>query len=547
MERENKTTFPDGTFQRMQYDHWTTTITNTNGIATNSESDAFGRTIQITEHNGAASFVTDYVYDVNDRLTTVKDSAAPRNITNLTYDWLGQKQTIDDPDMGQWAYAYDAVGNLLRQTDANGKSVCFGYDALNRVTSKTARNGSTCAASVLYTVSYGYDEGTGAQGQTQIGWRTSMTDPSGSASWQYDRRGRVTQASKTITGAPANPYETLYTYNDLDQVASVQYPAGEVVTTTYNNRNLPAALTSTLQAFYVSGSAYNASDQLTSLTLSNGVVTTYGYDVETLRLASLQTGTGGALQNLGYTYDAVGNVKTLTDAVPLPVQVTTYNYDDLSRLKDATLPGVYTHTWTYSSIGNMLTRNDNNGNATYQYNDANHAHAVTQTTVNGVSKYYCYDANGNMTKRGSSNATCTSGGDTLTYDTENRLTSITVSGTTSYVYDGDGNRVKKTVGSTSTYYVGNYYEVTNGAVTKYYYFGKQRVAMKVGSAVTYLHGDHLGSTSVTTNASGQCTSAQWLTRHHTPRDSISNMCDDASLRVWECANACAALWWDRTN
>jgi len=35
------------------------------------------------------------------------------------------------------------------------------------------------------------------------------------------------------------------------------------------------------------------------------------------------------------------------------------------------------------------------------------------------------------------------------------------------------------------------------------------VAMKVGSVVTYLHSDHLGSTSVTTNASGQCTSSQW--------------------------------------
>ena len=39
-------------------------------------------------------------------------------------------------------------------------------------------------------------------------------------------------------------------------------------------------------------------------------------------------------------------------------------------------------------------------------------------------------------------------------------------------------------------------------VTKYYVFGSQRVAMRVGNAVYYLHGDHLGSTSLTTNASG---------------------------------------------
>ncbi|MBI5653892.1 MAG: RHS repeat-associated core domain-containing protein [Chloroflexi bacterium] len=60
--------------------------------------------------------------------------------------------------------------------------------------------------------------------------------------------------------------------------------------------------------------------------------------------------------------------------------------------------------------------------------------------------------------------------------------------------------MKKVVGGTTTYYVGNWYEVTNGAATKYYYFGAQRVAMKQGSAVTYLHGDHLGSTSATSGA-----------------------------------------------
>ena len=37
-------------------------------------------------------------------------------------------------------------------------------------------------------------------------------------------------------------------------------------------------------------------------------------------------------------------------------------------------------------------------------------------------------------------------------------------------------------------------------VTKYYYFGSQRVAMQTASGITYLHADHLGSTSVTSGA-----------------------------------------------
>jgi hypothetical protein len=39
-------------------------------------------------------------------------------------------------------------------------------------------------------------------------------------------------------------------------------------------------------------------------------------------------------------------------------------------------------------------------------------------------------------------------------------------------------------------------------VTKYYLFGDQRVAMRRGDVVYYLNGDHLGSTSLTTDPSG---------------------------------------------
>jgi RHS repeat-associated protein len=44
--------------------------------------------------------------------------------------------------------------------------------------------------------------------------------------------------------------------------------------------------------------------------------------------------------------------------------------------------------------------------------------------------------------------------------------------------------------------------VTVSAVTKYYYHGGERVAMRQGDVVYYLHSDHLGSTSLTTDQSG---------------------------------------------
>jgi RHS repeat-associated protein len=75
-----------------------------------------------------------------------------------------------------------------------------------------------------------------------------------------------------------------------------------------------------------------------------------------------------------------------------------------------------------------------------------------------------------------------------------------------FVYDGDGKRVKSTLttdaGVTTTYFVGNYYEVTGTQVTKYYYAGSQRIAMRKNGTLNFILGDHLGSTSLVTDAAG---------------------------------------------
>jgi len=59
-------------------------------------------------------------------------------------------------------------------------------------------------------------------------------------------------------------------------------------------------------------------------------------------------------------------------------------------------------------------------------------------------------------------------------------------------------------GNRTTVYVNALYEkdVSGNLSTKYYYLGGQRIAMRRGSTLTYSHGDHLGSASLATNASG---------------------------------------------
>ena len=85
----------------------------------------------------------------------------------------------------------------------------------------------------------------------------------------------------------------------------------------------------------------------------------------------------------------------------------------------------------------------------------------------------------------------------------------------SFVYDGDGNRVKSVMGGVTTYYVGAHFEWTGSTSTmvKYYYADGQRVAMRTGNpgTVYFLFGDHLGSTAKTYNAT---TGATTELRYH---------------------------------
>jgi len=87
-----------------------------------------------------------------------------------------------------------------------------------------------------------------------------------------------------------------------------------------------------------------------------------------------------------------------------------------------------------------------------------------------------------------------------------------------FVYDGDGKQVKGTVNGVTTYYVGAYYQKQGTLVTKYYYAGAERVAMRQGGVLYYIFGDHpsltcqnlrcrslrisLGSTAVVKNTQG---------------------------------------------
>ncbi|CAG1007425.1 partial tRNA(Glu)-specific nuclease WapA, partial [Anaerolineales bacterium] len=523
-------------------------VLDTNGHQHISTTDALGRLAAVKEYTSTATAInfnatayatTTYAYDTLNNLVRVTDTLS--NSTIIAYNRLGQKTVITDTDMGVWQYAYDLVGNLTRQTDARGQRVCFYYDPLNRLTGKQYRADDACPTlNPTLNVTYTYDSGVNG-----VGRRTGMIDDSGAANWIYDVRGRTIVDSRTIPGVRA--FGLGYTYDAMDRLTAITYPNGEVVTQTYNAGAQVVGLTGANP--YVSGLTYNAQGQIKQMSWGNGATTTYDYYgdggpvINSFRLWRINTvKSGNPLLDLQYGYDKVGNINRITDTVN-SAQVVTFTYDALDRLTNAATTAVgngqYSEGYTYNAIGNILSK----GSATYQYTDTLHKHAVTTAGSNS----YSYDANGNMLTRNEASVLYHQ-----SWDAENRLQVVTNTVTgevTRFVYDGDGARVQQIYSGTytsTTIYLGAPTEINilgaplspptstipptmtyraylplvmggqpipprtqpfaNETWKMYYAVGNQVAAMRVltstGSTLYYLRSDHLGSTSVTMDASG---------------------------------------------
>ena len=167
-----------------------------------------------------------------------------------------------------------------------------------------------------------------------------------------------------------------------------------------------------------------------------------------------------------------------------------------------TLRTLSNESYTYDALGNLLTK----AGVAYSYGangDGTGAGPHQARTVGG--QPYTYDANGNLVS---------GGGRTYAWNADNQPTSITSNGVQeTYAYDADGQRLARTRGDvTAVYLAGTLWEenAVTGAWRTYYAFNGQMIAQRDGvtGGVVYFHGDHLGSVSVVTNASGAVVSRQ---------------------------------------
>lgn len=481
--------FKDGT------NPWAIIVTNALGKLHKYYLDAFGRTNQIVEVTSQGDFSTSLAHDQVGNLTNITDNAA--NQISLFYDAMNRCVAMADPDMGFWQWGYDLAGRLKTQTDAKGNIIQFGYnDPMGRLTTRLGYNTQGALSSVVTNV---YDTSGGdAAYAVSPGQLYKVTDDEGWQKFSYDTRGRTLKTVRYLS-KNGQTYTNQFTYDDADRLSTTVYPSGgPTVTNIYDTgENLcQVKQVGGVATLFYDAQGFDELSRARRINFGNGVYTTNIYYSISKRLSQIVSTKSTNVQSLAYSYDAIGNLKSITDGVHTSGSASAtfgnITYDDLNRLTSLTNTSG-TFSYAYDSLGNVLT-NKESGSGTYIYNPANRPHAVTN--ANGVR--YLYDPNGNVANRG---------GMRLVYDVNNRMISaLRPTIITQFGYDGGGARLWKSSNTNSLQvWIGNLYEEKNGQAL-YHIYANGRLVCTFDSTGTnvfqYYQPNNITSTSVQTDQNG---------------------------------------------
>jgi RHS repeat-associated protein len=459
-----------------------------------------------TAHQVSTKFrgqlVANYNYDSSGRLATVTDST---NRTIFTFAYTGSNvnpDSVTDLTGRQVSYAYYPSGQLYTVTDAVGTIMTYIYDNSSNLTSKSTHIANTSPSQDdAETISYADEPAISTLPPARV--------VPGSPYFSDVNRGQVIEVKHNATGWDMT-FD--YQYNSEYQTYYVKTTTSEGVVTEFTfdqNSNLLSKLVNGQQVYQMQQDAttrvvtrgaeqtteqYDANGYVVSRIYPDNTSETYEYDPTVNRVSSYTNRLGVVTT---YTYDALGNELTRTEAVGTPLErvtkkdyvpgttllktvtdplghQTSYDYDPENNLRLEYDPANLAHQTQYhdNAIGQMLTKTDALGNVTtYAYNAAGQLASETdplqeQTLytyqgallvqvetgrtqnasgqiIPGRIMRYGYDAQGRRTMEKRVDA---QGNETVfktyAYDNDGRLVSATnaLGQSTTYGYDAAGNQ-----------------------------------------------------------------------------------------------------------
>ncbi|MGE3467404.1 MAG: RHS repeat domain-containing protein, partial [Pyrinomonadaceae bacterium] len=460
-----------------------TTVTDQASKQRRSITNVLGQLIRVDEPTAGGlgpvtspNQPTSYSYDTLGNMITVQQGVQYRH---FLYSSLGRLLRVRQPEQdmnanlalgglhptnSSWTagFTYDANGNVLTTTDAKNVTITNNsYDALNRPASRSYSDGVTPA------VFFAYDQFANSKGKL-----TNVNNGiSESRYTQFDVVGRLLQYQQLTHG---QTYTSSYQYNISGALTYETYPSGRIVNNEFESDGDLALVES--QKFgasvfktYVSDFSYNAAGGINHMKLGNGKWESAKFNtlnqITELGLGSSATDTSiwktnyeyGELQTNGTvdTLKNAGNIARQTLTIPGSTFIQSYNYDSLDRLTQAkeTMVGGsqnWIQNFGYDLYGNRTSFSQNIGGNTTATNPSINPNTNRFNTGQG----FVYDANGNVIQDVDP---VTGHSRQFVFNADNKQTQVTDLNTSTtkgtYLYDGEGKRVKKITETETTVFV----------------------------------------------------------------------------------------------
>ena len=345
-----------------------------------------------------------YSYDKFDRTTK-------EQYNNVTYE-----------------YAYDASGQLAKQTSTAGEEYNYEYDSLGRLIRSNEYNDGTFEQRTEHI--YDASNRLTKQSWYNVGGTTTM-------SYAYSKTtGLLTSLNANLVGTSI---PVAYTYQGANQLRSKAI--GSVMTKAYN------------------------------------FGTSSGYRTALPNFVNYRDPDGNLIYGDYCVYDGNGRIVSIADSGNTSSVRATYGYDEQGQLTSAAVGGTR-YTYTYDTAGNIQSKKVGSTKTNYTY--GNSAWRDLLTAYGGNTITY---SGGNPTKYYD--------GSTFTWTQGRRLATAKVGSTNiSYTYDMAGVRSSKTVGSTTYKYTTLSGLVTrqtggNATIDFVYDESNQPLAMKYNGKVYY--------------------------------------------------------------
>ncbi|HHK5473196.1 TPA: RHS repeat domain-containing protein, partial [Pseudomonas aeruginosa] len=424
------------------------------------------------------------------------------------------------------------AGNVIRRTDARGAVTEYRYDALNRLVERRSPSDPSLDVQYRYDLTADGNQGIGRLGAIE-GARDSLV-------YRYDERGNLVEQVRSIRLDQQTLLDRVtYRYDAANQLLEIGYPSGLAIGYPRNAGGQVASVTLAVgdkaPSPLVGQIAYLPFGPLLRLTWGNGITLSREYDQDYQLLRQKV----GPWQS-DYQHDANGNIQQHRHSLWGTLD---YQYDPLDRLTEER--GVQGgRSYAYDAVGNRTQRSDNpasGGTASsqdYQYApDSNRLTAIGAQAVTS-------DAAGNLTQDRAARK--------LAYDAQGRLQSVSLDGqqVAEYRYNALGQRiVKLTPESITTYLYGPDGQLLGEAehdgsgrkLRAQYYLWLDSLPLatidadydaqgKVGNpTLLYLHGDHLDTPRLATDASGQI-AWQWQSDAFGRGEALSQGSTQVNLR-----------------